>query len=112
MKREHDPGNAATGGSPQTSDDFELARRETRRRVVQFGSLLALVVVLVAFVVENSQRVEIHFVFFTKDVRPIWLMLTCAILGGVVGYLLGKPGKQVGRPGKHENKRKGSPKQP
>ncbi len=112
MRRERDPGRSATEDGPHLPDDLDLARRATRRRVVQLVSLLALVVVLVAFVVENAQRVRIHFVFFSKDVRPIWLMLTCAILGGVVGYLVGRPGRQVGKPGKHEGKGKAAGKLP
>lgn len=112
MRREDDRGRSSSPGGPHLSDDLDLARRATRRRAVQFVSLLVLVVVLVAFVVENTQRVKIHFVFFSKDVRPIWLMLTCAILGGVVGFLVGRPGKQVGRPGKHESKGKGTATQP
>ncbi len=109
MRREQDPGQPPPEGGPHLSDDLDLARRATRRRAVQVVSLLALVVILVAFVVENAQRVKIHFVFFSKDVRPIWLMLTCVLLGGAVGYLVGRPGKQVGRPGKHEGK---APKKP
>lgn len=98
MRREGDQGARGDGAGaqgPHIADDLDLERRAVRRRIVQLVSLLALVVILVAFVVENAQRVKIHFVFFTKDVRPIWLMLTSAILGGLVGYLVGRPGRQV-----------------
>ena len=106
MRREQDPGPSPAAGGPHLPDELDLARKATRRRAVQLVSLLVLVVILVAFVVENARRVKIHFVFFSKDVRPIWLMLTSAILGGVVGYLVGRPGRQVGRSGKHEEKGK------
>jgi uncharacterized integral membrane protein len=76
-------------------DDLDVIRKARRRRVVLILSILALVVFLIAFVIQNSTRVEISFVFFSREVRPIWLMVTSAVLGGIVGYLVGRPGKQI-----------------
>lgn len=86
-------------GEPSGSAPFDVraARRASRRRMIQAAALLLLVVILVAFVIENSARVKISFVFFSREVRPIWLMLTCAALGAVVGFLLGRPGRQLRR---------------
>ena len=56
---------------------------------------LFLVVMFVVFIVQNSKRTRIDYVFFHRDTRLIWIMLACAIFGGVVGFLVGRPGKQV-----------------
>ncbi len=53
---------------------------------------------LVLFVVWNAQPVEVSFVFAKAHPRLIWVMVACAVLGGVLGYLLGRPG--------HEGRRK------
>ncbi len=94
-------GDDGQGGEPSAERELETIRRTTRRRAARLVALLVLVVILVAFVIENSARVKINFVFFSREVRPIWLMLTSAVLGGIVGFLAGRPGKQVRfRPGK------------
>ena len=51
-------------------------------------------IVLVLFVVANSQPVEVNFLFVTAHPRLIWVMVTCAVLGGILGYLLGRPGHE------------------
>jgi uncharacterized integral membrane protein len=86
---------------------MEQIRQLQRRRQARIAKLLValfLVVVFVVFIVQNSKRVPIDFVFFTLQARLIWIMLACAILGGVVGFLAGRPGKQV-----HVRKRKIEP---
>ena len=56
---------------------------------------LSIVVVLIIFVIANSQPVKVNFVFLTRHPRLIWVMFACAVLGGLAGYLIGKPGRQV-----------------
>ena len=56
---------------------------------------LPLAILLIVFIIQNSKRVPIDFVFFTRQSRLIWVMLACAIIGGIVGYLVGRPGKQI-----------------
>ena len=53
---------------------------------------LAIVVILVIFIIANSQAVEVDFVVATHRIRLIWVMFTCAVLGGILGYLVGSPG--------------------
>ncbi|MCA1727642.1 MAG: lipopolysaccharide assembly protein LapA domain-containing protein [Actinobacteria bacterium] len=67
--------------------------RERRSRVVKIVVALALAVVFVLFVIRNSHQVPVDFVFFTRSARLIWVFLVCAILGGLIGYLLGRPTK-------------------
>ena len=71
-------------------------QRERQARVVKVVVALFLVGVLIAFIVANSQSVVVHFVFVTRQPALIWVMFTCAILGGIIGYLIGRPGKQIG----------------
>jgi hypothetical protein len=40
------------------------------------------------FVIRNSQPVVVDFVLVLGRPRLIWVMLACAALGGVIGYLL------------------------
>jgi len=102
---------ASGPGEPSHSapTDAQAGGRAIRRRLVEAVALLLLVVILVAFVVENSARVKINFVFFSREVRPIWLMLTCAVLGAVVGFLLGRPGRQLRRRQDADAKEQGGP---
>jgi uncharacterized integral membrane protein len=90
------------GRGPGTTDadrlDREHARelqRERRNRVLKTLVALAILVVLIIFIVTNSQPVLVKFVFFDGRPRLIWVMFACAVLGGLVGYLVGRPGKQV-----------------
>jgi uncharacterized integral membrane protein len=86
------------GGTPQERAvhmrELDKARRS---RVVKILVALALMVLFVLFVIRNSDKVSqskgVDFVFVTADVRLIWVFLVCAILGGLVGYLLGRPSK-------------------
>jgi lipopolysaccharide assembly protein A len=56
------------------------------------GRLIIAVVALVlavVFVVQNTQRVRIHFVFFTVSSR-LWIgFIVCLVLGALLGQVLG-----------------------
>lgn len=54
----------------------------------KIGLLLLVVAYAIAFVVENRQRIEIHFVFATETVRLIWAILLLLAVGVVGGILL------------------------
>ena len=43
---------------------------------------------LVAFVVENDARVDVHFVLFTAQSSVIWLILLSLLIGVAGGLLL------------------------
>ena len=106
MRREHkdepDPGQGQ--GPPVDPIEHERQLQQHRqRRVAKLLVALFLVVIFVVFIVQNSRPTRIDYVFFHRDTRLIWIMLACGIIGGVVGFLVGRPGKQVGR------KRKGEP---
>jgi uncharacterized integral membrane protein len=72
--------------------------KDRRSRIVKIGVALVLAVLFILFIIKNSNPVSesnegVDFVFVTADVRLIWVFLVCALLGGLVGYLLGRPTK-------------------
>ena len=68
--------------------------RLRRGRAFRLVALLALAVAFIVFVIRNSQRVPVDFVFYTRQARLIWVMLTCTAAGGVIGFMLGRPGRR------------------
>jgi len=51
--------------------------------------VLALVVAyVIAFIIENSKHVSVHFIFATTRVSIVWLVLLCLALGAIGGILL------------------------
>lgn len=106
MRRESDvPPDRPEGGAPEPGEteidrkaDQEHLRelqRARQARVAKVVVALAIVVILVIFIISNSQPTPVDFVFVTRRPRLIWVMFTCTVLGGLVGYLIGRPGKQV-----------------
>jgi uncharacterized integral membrane protein len=77
------------------AEHYQTIQKERRRRLIKLLVALFVAVVLIVFIVTNVDRVPVDFVFFTRKARLIWVMLTCAVLGGIVGYLVGRPGKQI-----------------
>ena len=82
-----------------------------RLRLVAAAVVLAL---LVAFVVENSQDVKVHFIFFHATLPLIWALLIAAALGALADRLLPRlrarqprqPSKgQAGGPGESSHDR-------
>jgi uncharacterized integral membrane protein len=49
-------------------------------------------VVFGIFVAQNARTVRVRFVFFTAEVRLIWVFLICAVLGAVIDRLLQRRG--------------------
>jgi uncharacterized integral membrane protein len=96
MHREGDqPPQPVDPEAQHDRDQLHDLQRMRQRRVAKLLVALFISIVLIVFIIRNSERVPIHYVFFTANNRLIWVMLACAILGGVVGYLIGRPGKQV-----------------
>lgn len=109
-REDHPPGG--TGDERATHmRELDKARRS---RVAKIAVALILIVLFILFVIRNSNPVSqsegVDFVFVTADVRLIWVFLVCALVGGLVGYLLGRPAKALRRvlrdaqraPGRHE----------
>lgn len=64
----------------------EATKRETRD-VVRIVVAVALLVLLIAFVLLNSQQVTVHFIVFKSRVALIWVLLVTALLGALVDRL-------------------------
>lgn len=80
-----------------SAEERQLAalRRARQGRVAKVLVALAIIAILIVFVISNSQPVPVDFVFVTRHPRLIWVMFACAVLGGIAGFLIGKPGRQV-----------------
>jgi uncharacterized integral membrane protein len=65
--------------------------------VAKVLAALVVVILFVTFVIANSQGVEVDFVFVTRRPPLIWVMLACTVLGGIAGYVIGRPGKELRR---------------
>jgi uncharacterized integral membrane protein len=104
VRREHQEGDAE---DPRIHDDHERMRQLQHHRQTRAAKtvvLLGLLTILILFIVWNAHEVPVSFVFVTRRVGLIWVMLVCAILGGIVGFVVGRPGRafRFGR-GKDEN---------
>jgi uncharacterized integral membrane protein len=93
VRREGDQGDV-TGDDPVLEHQRQL-QRTRHNRVAKLVVALFIVIVFIVFIIQNSDRTPIDYVFFTRETRLIWIMLTCGVLGGIVGYLVGRPGKQI-----------------
>ena len=91
------PGMPAGPAGDRGADEAQLRQLQRVRQARVAKVIVALVVlgILVAFIVANSQSVIVHFVFFTRRPALIWVMFACAVLGGIFGYVIGRPGRQV-----------------
>ncbi len=79
------PATTATAGDAAQEED----RPSTWQPMlwVKIGLLLLVVAYAIAFVAENGQRIDVHFVFTTERVRLIWailLLLGVGLLGGIL----------------------------
>ena len=66
-----------------------------RRRgvsVAQVSAVIA-VILLIIFAIANSRQVEVNFLFFTARARVVTVIVLSAILGFVIGYYVGRPGR-------------------
>ena len=89
MRREDefDPGSREPGG-PHGPEKVPSSGVRPRWIVAGVAAVLLLV-----FAIQNSERVDVDFLFFDSQVRVITVIVVAAALGFVVGWLLGRPGR-------------------
>jgi uncharacterized integral membrane protein len=75
-------------------EEMGLARRRRRRRIVRAGVVVVLGLLLVIFVIQNSQHVAVRFWGFHSQPRVIWVIVGCLAIGGAIGYFIGRPGRR------------------
>ena len=71
-------------GTPRSAKDRRRSNREVARLVVAGLGL----VLLIAFVLDNSHTVKVGFVFFNTELSLIWVLLIAALLGALVDRLV------------------------
>jgi uncharacterized integral membrane protein len=72
----------APGGSAAATRD--------RRASARLIAAVVLAVVVTLFALLNSQRVRIHLVFTTTHLPMIVVIAVCAVIGVLVGWLIGR----------------------
>jgi uncharacterized integral membrane protein len=82
---------------PRRADARHMKRLTRARRARVAKTVLALVIVvgLLVFVLQNAGPVAIRFFFTTAHPKLLWVLVGCVLLGGVAGYLVGRPGKRT-----------------
>jgi uncharacterized integral membrane protein len=75
----------------------QLQNLEAQRaeRLMKVAQLTLIAIVFITFVIQNSQGVNVHFLLFSLNIRLIWVIFGTAVLGGVAGYLIGRPEKSL-----------------
>ena len=71
----------------QDPTDADVKKRQNRD-VARLVAVVVIVGLLVAFVVDNSNTVQVGFVFFHSSVPLIWVLLVTAGLGASIDRLL------------------------
>jgi len=89
-----------TDMSRGSSDADRAALALRRQRLARSIVVLALVVLAIIFIAQNSQPVKVHFWFVNADPRLIWVIIGCLVVGGVIGYFIGRPNKSKRRESK------------
>ena len=84
-----DPGRPPEGDAAISRDD--------RSTVVKVVLGVALLVIFVLFIIRNSRRVPVDFVFFSKQIRLVWVFLACALIGALIAWLIGRPRRRAQR---------------
>ena len=68
---------------------------ERAERLMKVGQLTLIAIVFIAFVLQNSEGVNVTFLLFSLNIRLIWVIVGCGLLGGFAGYLIGRPEKSL-----------------
>jgi uncharacterized integral membrane protein len=80
--------------------DHDPTRPRTDDRNFKLWAGIVALIILVVFVVQNSQEVEVDFLFTTTTTPLIFALLVAAVLGAVVVWLL--PRVRRGRRREHD----------
>jgi len=55
--------------------------------------IIVAAVLLVIFAIQNSERVDVDFFIFDTQARVVTVIVVAAVLGFVIGFFVGRPGK-------------------
>jgi len=76
------PGTTPAGATPRPKNKRDAGE------VARLTGLAIVAGLLIAFIVENSGTVTVHFVFFTAHVSLIWALILAAVLGALLDRLV------------------------
>jgi uncharacterized integral membrane protein len=74
--------------APSGRFDPDKIREWQPRLWARVIALVAIAAYVLAFIIENSHKIHLHFVFFTATVSLVWLILLSLALGLAGGLLL------------------------
>ena len=93
MVRREFEGGDEPDARPADDERMRQLQRHRQTRAAKSIVLLGVLALLILFIVWNAHSVKVSFVFGDADVGLIWVMLACAVLGGIVGFIIGRPGR-------------------
>ncbi len=70
----------------QTHGQARSAHGSDRKRMIVLGIAALAAIWLVSFIVSNSERVKVSFVFGDVTLSLIWVMIICAALGAFLAW--------------------------
>jgi uncharacterized integral membrane protein len=70
-----------SSGSGVAQQGAAGTQKRDPKEIARLVGAVVILVYLIAFIVENSQTVEVHFVFWSAHVSLIWALLIAAVLG-------------------------------
>jgi uncharacterized integral membrane protein len=73
---------------------MQMEQRQ-RDRLIKVAQLTVIAIVFITFVLQNAQGVNVHLLLFSVNIRLIWVIFGCAVLGGAAGYVIGRPDKSL-----------------
>jgi uncharacterized integral membrane protein len=59
-----------------------------RRQLITLGLLVVVAILVLAFILQNRERVEISFIVFTARTSLIWLIVLSLVAGAIAGHLI------------------------
>jgi uncharacterized integral membrane protein len=77
---------ANSSGSPGPAS--APGKKRDPREITRIAVAVAGLILLIAFVLDNSQNVKVGFVFFNAELSLIWVLLIAAVLGALVDRLV------------------------
>ncbi|HEU5003371.1 MAG TPA: LapA family protein [Actinomycetota bacterium] len=84
-----DPGIPPIGGAPTPSERSSIAKGRGGKAV----AAAILVILAIIFVIGNLNRVRVNFIITSGHPRMIWLIVGCLLIGGITGFMLGRPAR-------------------
>jgi uncharacterized integral membrane protein len=70
----------------------ERDERKIGKVEIRWAMAGLLAVVFGIFIAQNAGRIRVDFVFFSANVRLIWVFLICGVIGAIIDRLLQKKG--------------------